>query len=109
MIIPFSDEILILQLQCCGTNGPDDYDLIYEGTSYVPASCCPGALENTHADTELSINATVCLKEEAFTAGCSTVLLDFVDLVLGSTRSVLIIVIISEVSNIIFQSPSVNW
>lgn len=58
-------KLLQTELECCGANGPSDWQQVFHNAS-LPAACCK----------EIPVSQVECDMSHAFTAGCMPKLLD---------------------------------
>ncbi|XP_075986026.1 tetraspanin-18-like [Anticarsia gemmatalis] len=78
-------------LKCCGTTGPGVYNMTIFDTQYVPPTCCENPDETT-----------ICLKENAFQIGCTTLIGDLLESLGGNLSYTLIFIIVAEVLAMLF-------
>lgn len=79
----------MLQFHCCGTTGPESYEIL-------PPTCC-GVTEITN----VTIVESECLVEDAFSIGCVELVDNFIADIVHTVKTVLIWVIVFEVSHLV--------
>ncbi|CAB3225712.1 unnamed protein product [Arctia plantaginis] len=97
-------------LQCCGTTGPESYNITFQNVSYVPPTCCGRDInigdlinigENEIPEGDIS---DLCTLEESFQVGCTATLGQLVETWTRNLGYILIVVIVVEVVALVFAS-----